>query len=127
MSLFDATNVSTTGVEDGEHIASIASAEVKQTKSGTGEYINVKWELENGASFFMMYTIKNPNQQAVNIGLGALKNMLKAAGAPSLAPAGVEELIGLRCLLKVKNKTDDYGDKVTITSYKKAPEANPFG
>jgi hypothetical protein len=126
MSLFDLTNVSSTGIEDGQHVASIAAAEVKPTKAGTGEYINVKWELQGGSSFYAMYTIKNPNQKAVDIGLGELKRMMLASGAKNLAISGVDELLGLRCLLTLKTETDDYGDKIKIKKYAKAPLAEAF-
>lgn len=126
MSLFDVSEVSSTGIEDGVHVGSIASAEVKATKSGTGEYISVKWELENGGSFYTMYTISNPNQKAVNIGLSELKRMLIAAGAKSLAISGVDELLGLRCALTLATVSDDYGDKVKIKKYAKAPAAEAF-
>jgi hypothetical protein len=123
MSLFDATNVSTTGVEDGEHVIIVDDAEVKESKSG-GEYINIRWRLEsNGTTFYAMYNIKNDNKKAVDIGLGHLKKLMLAAGVEPKA-SGVDELIGLRVLARLKNKEDDYGDKVEIKSYKKAPEAS---
>jgi len=126
MSLFDVTNVSSTGIEDGVHTASINSAEVKTTKAGNGEYISVKWELASGGQFYTMYTIKNPNQKAVDIGLGELKRMLTASGAKSMAIGGVDELLGLRCQLTLATVTDDFGDKVKIKKYAKAAAAQPF-
>lgn len=125
MNLFDATDVSTTGVEPGEHVATIADAQVKETKSGTGEYINVKWQLENGSTFYYMYNIKNDNPKAVTIGLGELKKMMIAGGKEPRA-SGVDELIGIRVLLRTALKEDDFGEKVVIKAYKKAPEAAAF-
>ena len=125
MSLFDATEVSNTGVEPGEHVATIIDAIVKETKSGDGEYIRVTWQTESGSQFFYMYNIKNPNKKAVDIGLGELKKMMIAGGREPRA-SGVDELIGIRCLIKTANKEDDYGEKVVIKSYKKAPEAQAF-
>ena len=122
MSLFDATEVSETGVLPGEHIATIIDAQVKETKSGTGEYLKVVWKLEDGASFSYMYNIKNVNAMAQNIGLTELKKMMKAAGREPKA-SGADELIGIRVLLVTATKTDDYGDKVVIKKYLKAPEA----
>lgn len=126
MSLFDASNVSTTGVEDGDFVIVVDEAEVKETKSGTGEYINIKWKVEEtGSTFYAMYNIKNQNQKAVDIGLGQLKKMMLAAGAEPKV-SGVDELIGLRVLARLKNKEDDYGDRVEIKSYKKAPAVEAF-
>lgn len=121
MSLFDATEASETGVEPGEHIATIADAQVKETKSGSGEYLNVKWQLEDGTTFFYMYNIKNQNKKAQDIGLSALKKMMVAAGREPKA-AGADELIGIRVMLITELKNDDYGEKVVIKKYLKAPE-----
>lgn len=123
--IFDATDVSTAGAEPGEHVATIVDAQVKETRSGTGEYLNVKWQLPDGSNFFYMYNIKNENPMAQKIGLGELKRMMKAAGREAKA-SGVDELIGIRVLIKTKVKEDDYGEKVQIISYKKAPDADPF-
>ena len=126
MSLFDASNASTTGVEPGEYTATIEDAEVRETKAGTGEYINAKWKIEEtGPVFFALYNIKNPNETAVNIGLGELKRMMIAAGREPKA-SGVDELIGLRCKIRIKIKEDDYGEKVVITSYKPAEKKDAF-
>jgi len=126
MSLFDASEVSTTGVEPGEYTATIEDAEVRETKAGTGEYINAKWKIEEtGSVFFALYNIKNPNETAVNIGLGELKRMMIAAGREPKA-SGVDELIGLRCKIRIKIKEDDYGEKVVITSYKAAEKKDAF-
>lgn len=126
MSLFDATDVSTTGIEPGEYVAVLEDAEVRETKSGTGEYISAKWKLEeSGSTFFALYNIKNDNAMAVKIGLGELKRMMKAAGREPKA-SGVDELIGLRCKIRVKIKEDDFGEKVVITGYKPAEKADVF-
>lgn len=125
MSLFDASDVSTTGVEDGEHVIIVDDAEVKESRSG-GEYINVRWKLEeSGNTFYTMYNIKNDNAKAVQIGLGQLKKMMIAAGVEPKA-SGVDELIGLRVLGRLKNKETDFGDQVEIKAYKKAPPVEAF-
>lgn len=122
--LFDATNASETGVEPGEHIIIVDDAEVKESKSG-GEYINVRFKLEeSGSTFYSMYNIKNANQKAVDIGLAGLKKLCINGG---VEPKGdVDTLIGLRVLAKLKIKEDDYGEKVVISSMKKAPKAEAF-
>lgn len=126
MGLFDASEVSTTGVDNGDHVIVVDDAEVKETKSGTGEYINIRWKVEaNGNTFYQMYNIKNDNKKAVDIGLGQLKKMMLAAGAEPKA-ASVDELIGLRVLARLENKEDDFGEKIVIKSYKKAPAVSGF-
>jgi hypothetical protein len=122
MTLFDTTHATTTGVSDGQHIATIVGAEVRQNKAQTGAYINVKWQVEGGASFYQMYTIANQNQQAVNIGLADI-GRFQVAGGKSKGPVeDLNEIIGIRCLITVKNETDDYGEKVKIKKYAPVPQ-----
>jgi len=51
--------------------------------------------------------------------------MMIAAGREPKA-SGVDELIGLRCKIRIKIKEDDYGEKVVITSYKPAEKKDAF-
>jgi len=121
MSDFDTTNVTASGIQDGPHIAEVASAEMRVTKDGEGKYMNVKWQIVGGSSFFQMYTTVNKNPLAVNIGLGEIARMQCAVGMPK-GPASAGDFIGKRCLVTVKNKQDGYGDKATAVKYAPAPD-----
>jgi len=126
MSLFDATEVSETGIEPGEYVIFVDHAEVKETKSGTGEYINIRWKLEDqGDTFYSLYNIKNPNEKAVQIGLSELKRMCAAAGVEAKV-SSVDELNGLRVKARLAEKEDDYGIKTVIKKYMKAEAAQAF-
>lgn len=123
MSDFDTTNVTASGVQDGVHLAEILSAEVKTTKAGTGKYINIKWGIVGGSSFYQIYNTVNPNQQAASIGLGDITRIQVACGKPK-GPGSASDLVGLRCLITVKNESDSYGEKARAVKYAPAPESS---
>jgi len=125
MALFDTTDSTTTGIKDGEHAATIVDAEVKDTKAGDGKYINVKWRLDNGVHVFKMYIFEHPSQQTVNIGMGQIGKMQVACGQEKGPVESTDSLLGLRCMVTIKNKSDSYGDKADIVNYKKAGDI-PF-
>lgn len=110
-------------VPQGDYLVIVDDAQVKDTKSGTGAYINVKFLITEGEyknrAIFNMFNIKNDNQQAVKIGLEQLKAFLKISGYKT--PESIEsvtDLIGLTATAVVKNKKDDYGDKAYISYFK---------
>lgn len=127
MTLFDTTNATGTGVQDGVYQGTIVGVELKDSKSGKGKYLNVKWKLENGSTFFAMYTIQNENKTAENIGLAELSRLQIACGKMKGPVNTTDELLGLTCMIGVKNVSDDYGDKLKIRSYAKLAEGDsPF-
>lgn len=121
MALFDTTGRTGSGIDDGSYVGTIVKCEVKDTRAGDGRYLNVQWKLDNGPSIFKMYTIANPNEKAVDIGLNQITDIQKANDIAPGPVESTEDLLGLRCLLTVKNKTDDYGTKPDITNHRKAP------
>ena len=127
MALFDTTNATSTGVADGDHLATVVGAELKETKSGDGAYINVKFQLDGGMNVYKMFMIKHPNQKVVDIGLGQIGKLQVASGGAKGPVETTEELLGLRCSITVKNKTDDFGEKADIVNFKAAPAAPAAG
>lgn len=124
MSLFDTTNASTTGVEDGDHLGTIVGCEVKQSRTGECHYLNVRWKLESGASVFKMYVFKHDSSpMAENIGRGTIRKLQEFNGVEPGPVNSTEELLGFRALLSIKNKTDDYGEKADVVNHKKAQDA----
>jgi hypothetical protein len=98
-----------------------------------------------GRVIFDQYNIENANPQAVQIGLGQLKGMMKAFGHknPNRLES-TEELLGLKGQVTVKTVDDGgaYGPQVRVRGYKpisppalangtpvnaSATPANPFG
>ena len=123
MSFLDLTNTPVSSNEllpDGIYLTKIAKSELKDTKSGTGQYLNIQFKVIDGQyegkSIFNTYNVKNDNATAVKIGMEQLKSLLFHAGAPFTlaAPSDIE---GFDVVLKVGNKSDSYGDKNIIKGY----------
>jgi hypothetical protein len=111
-------------VPAGEYLVTLTEAQVKETKSGTGEYISAKLRINagehEGRFIFTTFNIKNDNAQAVQIGLQQLKGFMKAAGFTDFVVKSVTDLEGATATAVVKNKTDDYGEKAVVSYFKPA-------
>lgn len=126
--MFDLTNVqATTGFDAlpaGQYAVQLESAEIKANKAGDGEYINCKFAILDGPAIgrklFHMFTTKNKNEKAVQIGLGGLKSfMVCAKKKDPNSLKSVEDLLGLSALATVKIEvSEQYGDKNKITSFR---------
>lgn len=116
------TKVDSNVLPAGKYVASVTNAEVKDTKDGSGQYINAEFSIIDedfkGRKVFQMFNIKNRNEQAVTIGMSQLKSLMLAAGASSFALNTVSELCGLCCQITLKVEEDSYGKKNKITSFK---------
>lgn len=106
----DLTNVTENGgpVPAGNYAVVIDKAEVANTKAGNGQMIKVQMRLMDGQPhagrvIFEQFNIKNPSAQAVQIGLGQLKGMMKAFGHPNPNTLNsTSELLGLKGRVTVK-------------------------
>lgn len=111
------------------------SAEVKENKQGTGEYIKCVLSITDGQfknfKIFHMFNIKNQNVKAVEIGLSQLKGFMKCSGVATDKLSDVNQLIGLKCQAVLKVRKSDMYDDQTVVSYFKpklvgiAPEVEP--
>lgn len=111
----------------GKYVLQVADAEVRETKSGTGEYIWAELEVVGsdfeGRKIFTNFNIKNDNEKAVEIGMQQLKSMMLAAGKKDCALKNASDLCGLRALAKVKVRKDEtWGDRNEV-HYWIIPEA----
>jgi hypothetical protein len=98
------------------------NAEIKQTKSGTGEYISVRFKIVggecNGMTIYHSFNIKNQSVKAVEIGLQQLKQFVQCSGAPEKLTSPVD-LVGYKATAMVKIQSDaNYGDKAVISYFK---------
>jgi hypothetical protein len=125
--LLDLTNAKEQSFETipaGEYTLFSYEVMIKETRSGTGEYIQVKFKIttgeQEGRFIYHTFNIKNDNQKAVEIGLGQLKTFMKLAGMKDLNKlTDVNELGGhtINAVVKIK-KDDEYGDKAVISYFK---------
>jgi len=111
----------------GDYNVTIEDAEIKQTKSGTGQYINLKLHVDgpthNGRLLFGVLNIKNDSSQAEQIGRGQLGSILRALKIESLEDT--DQLIGGPLVVKVvvKPASGQYKEGNEIKAYKAAGEA----
>jgi hypothetical protein len=106
---FDASSVPVTEknfevLPAGWYTASITGAEVKQTKSGTGQYLRVEYTVSGptgaGRKVWSNYNVRNENPKAESIGREQLAELLRAIGKPRLGDT--DELLGSAVSIKVK-------------------------
>lgn len=106
---------------DGWYAATVAGAEIKQTKAGTGSYISVRYDItgptHQGRVVFGNLNISNPNPKAEEIGRQQLGDLMRAIGLDTVQDT--DQLIGGQCQIKLAiRKSEEYGDSNDIRSWK---------
>jgi hypothetical protein len=114
---FDANQVEPTGdfdpVPAGKYLAVITESEMKPTKSGSGNYLQLTFEIidgpHKGRLLWARLNLDNPNATAVAIARAELSAICRAVGV--LAPKDSVELHNLPLVIHVKcKKRDDTGE-----------------
>lgn len=104
----------------GWYSATIAKAEIKPTKAGTGQYIALRLDVtgptHQGRVVFTNLNIRNPNPKAEEIGRADLASIMRAIGLARVTDT--DQLIGGALSIKVTIKNDDYGSGNEIKGYK---------
>jgi len=105
----------------GWYSATMAGAELKATKSGTGQYISIRYDItgptHQGRVVFGNLNIRNANPKAEEIGRQQLGDICRAIG---LARVGdTDQLIGHSLMVKLDvEKSEQYGDKNNVKGFK---------
>lgn len=93
----------------GWYDVNITGAELKDTKDGTGNYINVKYSVtgpsHQGRVVFGMLNLKNRNPKAEEIGRQQLGELMRACGLARVTDS--DQLIGGRCAIKLNVETQE--------------------
>ena len=114
---FDANNVDPAAdfepIPAGNYPAIITASEMKPTKNGTGRYLELTFDVLEGAHkgrlLWSRLNIENPSAQAVGIAQGELSAICRAVGV--MQPKDSAELHNLPLTVKVKvRKREDNGD-----------------
>lgn len=104
----------------GEYRVCIVSSELKPTKSGNGQLINLQLQVLDGQyqnrRIFERINWVNPNPQAQQIGRGTLSAICRSVGI--LTPGDTAELHNkpMRAKIKVKH-SEQYGDQNEVVKY----------
>ena len=110
-------------VPAGEYDVEIKDAEIRTTKSGTGQYIAMRLDIvapsHEGRVVWANLNIKNDSQKAEEIGRQQLGQVMRAIGLPSLQDT--DQLIGGAMGVKLSiRKSEEYGDSNEVKAYKSA-------
>jgi len=97
----------------GKYLTIITASEMKPTKSGTGQYLELTFQVIDGPfknrQIWSRLNLDNPNAQAVQIAQGELSAICRATGV--MQPKDSLELHNLPLLVTVKCKRrEDTGD-----------------
>ena len=107
---------------EGWYDTKITGSELKDTKSGTGQYIKVEFTVIgadfSGRKVWGMLNIRNDNEKAESIGRQQLNSLMAAIGLESLSDT--DDLIGADVSIKVKIKpaSGDYKAGNDVGGYK---------
>ncbi len=107
---------------EGWYTATISGAEIKTTKAGNGQYINVKYTIigptHQGRVVFGMINIKNPNSKAEEIGRQQLGEIMRAIGLSKVSDT--DQLIGgnLSIKLKITPASENYDASNSVSGFK---------
>lgn len=111
----------------GMYEATIANAEIKDTKSG-GKYINVRYDITGpahiGRVVFGMITIANANPKAEEVGRQQLGELIRAIGLDKLADT--DQLIGESLIIKLDvEESEKYGSQNRVRGFRPASKVKP--
>lgn len=107
----------------GKYMAVIAASEMKKNKKGTGQYLELTFQViegeHKGRSLWARLNLDNPDATAVKIARAELSAVCRAVGV--LAPKDSVELHNLPLVIKVgmKNREDNGEPTNVIKGYEK--------
>lgn len=115
-------------VPAGWYNVKVHSAEVKNTKAGTGQYIAVRYDIlgptHQGRVVFGNINIKNPNPKAEEIGRQQLGDLMRSIGLARVTDT--DQLIGGNLKIKVAvSASEQYGDSNEVKGFKALDGAMP--
>jgi hypothetical protein len=128
---FDANQVEPTSGKDpipaGKYVAAIAVSELKPTKNGNGQYLELEYQVlegeHKGRKVWSRHNLHHPNAQTVQIARGELSAICRAVGV--MAPKDSAELHNLPLTVTVKvKKREDNGEMTNeVTAWAKKDAA----
>jgi hypothetical protein len=112
----------------GNYTAMITETEIKDTKSGTGQYIRCTYQILDGEyknrKIWSNFNIRNSNPQAEQIGKAQLASAVQAMGLTRISDTA--ELHNKPLVIKVKvRKQDGYEDTNDVAGFGKAEGVAP--
>ena len=125
---FSTTDVDTSDnyglLPKGDYIACAVAAEVKTTKSGEGQFLEVRFQILEGSykgrTIFDRYIFKNPSAEAEKIGKQQLARFLEAIGKQHIRDT--QEVLDIPLVLSIGTTTrkDNGEDTNRVVKYSKS-------
>lgn len=108
--------------------AVITKSEMKPTKAGTGQYLELTFQVVDGQykgrQLWARLNLQNPNSEAVRIAQGDLSSICRAVKV--LQPKDSAQLHGLPMIIKVNCKKENDGTiRNEIKGFYPKPESTP--
>jgi hypothetical protein len=108
----------------GEYLVEVVKAEIKPTKNGTGQYINLRLDVSEGKFanrvLWAIINIKNASEAAERIGRAQLGDIMRAVGLSSLSDT--DQLIGAPLLVKVGQREYNGEMQNDVKAFKSASD-----
>jgi hypothetical protein len=132
---FDATQVEPISAKDpvptGKYLAAITASEMKPTKNGVGQYLELEYQIidgdHKGRKLWSRHNIVHPNPQAVLIAKGELSAICRAVGI--LTPKDSAELhhvpLTITAMVKKRDDNGELTNEVTFWAKKDAVAGTP--
>lgn len=111
----------------GKYLAVITASEMKSTRSGTGSYLELTFQIIEGdhqhRNLWARLNLNNPNAMAVKIARGELSAICRAVGV--MTPRDSAELHNLPLIIHVKCRQREDTGEITneIKGYSSRPAA----
>ena len=107
----------------GWYVAQVIESDMKDTKAGTGQYLQLTWEILDGACagrrVWDRLNISNPNAEAERIGRQQLSQLCHSVGVLQLQDS--QQLHGKPARIKLAIRKDPaYGDSNDVKGYEPA-------
>lgn len=109
-------------VPAGWYQATIAGAELKNTKAGNGKYIAIRYDITGpsyqGKTLFANVNIKNPNPKAEEIGRQQLGEIMRSIGLSKVTDT--DQLIGgiLAIKVTIRPESGEYPEQNEVKGFK---------
>ena len=111
----------------GDYICQATDSEMKDTKAGNGQYLQITFEVldgdHKGRKIWDRLNLVNPNQTAVDIAQRQLASLARSCGVQKVADSSVLHGIPVTLKVKIRKGTDQFDDSNDVVSYKAANPA----
>lgn len=98
-------------IPEGEYVAAITESEMKPTKNGNGQYLQVKLEIldgeHKGRTLFDRFNLQNPSEQAVNIAMRQFSGLCHAVNVIKVQDSCQLHNIPFIAKVKCKKRADN--------------------